>query len=177
MFKKGLITGFILGIVLIISAIGYLFYTAGSTIEETATVAQKERFKKMELILHDLEGREINLKDYSDKTILINFWGTWCAPCITEMPFLQEVYHTVKDDYVFLMITDESLDEVIPFTKKNAYDFTFALSNKKIRGQIPTFSTTYILDKDHNVTHFKKGSFDESNKESLVALLREISKN
>ncbi|MDG1058193.1 MAG: hypothetical protein P8O94_03090 [Flavobacteriaceae bacterium] len=73
MFKKGLITGFILGIVLIISAIGYLFYTAGSTIEETATVAQKERFKKMELILHDLEGREINLKDYSDKRILINF--------------------------------------------------------------------------------------------------------
>jgi len=157
MFKKGLITGFILGIVLIISAIGYLFYTAGSTIEETATVAQKERFKKMELILHDLEGREINLKDYSDKTILINFWGTWCAPCIAEMPFLQEVYHTVKDDYVFLMITDDRLMKLYHLLKKMLMTLPLHFPTKKSGGKFLPFQLLIFLIKIIMLHTLKKG--------------------
>ena len=98
MFNKGLIIGFLLGILVISSATAYVFYIAGSTIEKTTTATQLERFKKMELTLHDLGKIKIDLNDYSDKTILINFWGTWCAPCIAEMPFLQEVYEDINDD-------------------------------------------------------------------------------
>jgi len=98
MFEKGLIIGFLLRILVFSSATVYVFYIAGSSIEKTTTSTHLERFKKMELTLHDLGGIKIDLNDYSDKTILINFGGTWCAPCVAEMPFLQEVYEAINDD-------------------------------------------------------------------------------
>ena len=68
------------------------------------------------------------------------------------------------------MISDESVDEVKSFTEKNDYNFLFVLSDKKLGGLIPAFLTTYVLSKNHNITYFKTGSFDESNMGSLVAL-------
>jgi len=44
------------------------------------------------LIFQDFSGKEINLKDFRGKLVLINFWATWCAPCKKEMPSLDGLY-------------------------------------------------------------------------------------
>ena len=44
------------------------------------------------IIFEDFLGNEVNLKDYSGKLIIINFWATWCAPCKKEMPSLDKLY-------------------------------------------------------------------------------------
>ena len=43
------------------------------------------------LIFEDFSGNEINLKDYREKLVIINFWATWCAPCKKEMPSLDKL--------------------------------------------------------------------------------------
>jgi len=42
-------------------------------------------------VLHDLSGKSISLKDYAGKPVVVNFWATWCPPCLLEMPWFEEV--------------------------------------------------------------------------------------
>jgi thiol-disulfide isomerase/thioredoxin len=48
------------------------------------------------LIFEDFAGKEINLKDFQGKLVVINFWATWCAPCKKEMPSLDKLYQNSK---------------------------------------------------------------------------------
>ena len=47
--------------------------------------------------LQDLDHRLHSLADYRDKVILVNFWASWCIPCVTEMPGMQRLADTLKD--------------------------------------------------------------------------------
>jgi peroxiredoxin len=48
--------------------------------------------------LPDLSGRNVSLKSLEGKTVLINFWATWCAPCVAEMPAMENLYNQLKQD-------------------------------------------------------------------------------
>jgi thiol-disulfide isomerase/thioredoxin len=45
-----------------------------------------------------LDGEPVTLADYADKVVLINIWATWCEPCRTEMPSMQRLYNSVRDE-------------------------------------------------------------------------------
>ena len=49
------------------------------------------------LDLVDLHGRQHSLDDYAGKVLLVNFWASWCTPCITEMPGMQRLSETLED--------------------------------------------------------------------------------
>ncbi len=115
MFKKGFKIGFIIGAILAVSGIGYVYYVSKNSLEKSEEVSKVKSFKDFNISITDVEGRSIAIEDYNDKTILINIWGTWCAPCIKEMPLLQEVYNEVRENYVFIMISDEEPKKVKEF--------------------------------------------------------------
>tara|TARA_B100001173_G_scaffold290878_1_gene281828 strand:- start:185 stop:724 length:540 start_codon:yes stop_codon:yes gene_type:complete len=61
------------------------------------------------VIFKDFSGKELNLKDYHGKLIIINFWATWCAPCKREMPSLDQLYQNknFKNLEVFAINVEE----------------------------------------------------------------------
>ncbi|WP_405268462.1 TlpA family protein disulfide reductase [Cellulophaga sp. Ld12] len=93
----------------------------------------------------DLEGNPISLNDYKGKKILLNFWATWCRPCVEEMPSLERAMALLKEDnYVFLLATDESIETINNFkahmnVKLNLIRYTGALSQLKIYALPATF--------------------------------------
>jgi len=74
----------------------------------------------------DLEGKPVALSDYSGKRILLNFWATWCRPCIEEMPSLLKAQEVLgKEDYVFLLATDQSIKIINSFKVRKGFEFTY----------------------------------------------------
>ena len=68
-------------------------------------------------------NEHFDLKDTNGKVVLINFWATWCPPCIAEMPSLQELYNDYNDKVIFLFVTNEDFETVNTFKLKKAFNF------------------------------------------------------
>jgi thiol-disulfide isomerase/thioredoxin len=76
--------------------------------------------------LIDSEGNKIDVRDLQGKTIFINMWATWCAPCVAEMPSINDLYNKIenKEDIVFLMISyDKDMRTARAWVKRKGFDF------------------------------------------------------
>ena len=73
-------------------------------------------------------GKEVTLSENFGKPIVVNFWATWCGPCVSELPYFEDLYEKYKDDVTFMMVnmTDgyqEKLEDVKKFMQNNSYTF------------------------------------------------------
>ena len=111
--------------------------------------------KKIEdLNLKRLDGTSMNLKNISNKYLIINFWATWCPPCIKEIPDLLELQEKLNEKVKLVFISvDSSPEKIIPkFIKKNNFknfdvftDQNFSITKKLNVNIMPT---TIIVDKN-----------------------------
>jgi len=168
-FKTGLITGSILGLLLV--AFGY--YTFQSMMEKSDNIST---FDLHQLSYQNLEGQEVELSSFEGKYVLVNFWATWCAPCIKEFPILNETYDLVKDNFVFVVVSSEDLNKIKTFAKNKPYNFVYLKSNNFILEGITTVPQTFILDKKGNNIYHHPTIF-EGNAKSIADTLSSWIKN
>ena len=74
-----------------------------------------------EIAAQDLEGNPINLSDYRGKFVIVNFWATWCEPCITEWPQIDQLAKRLgdRDDVVILAVSiDNERKDILPFLER-----------------------------------------------------------
>ena len=100
------------------------------------------------LALVDTRGVEHSLEQYRGKVVVVNFWATWCPPCVEELPSLESAWQRYRQQgLVVLAVSDEETDVVTSFLERLPTDITFPLlidrdmkSGKrwKIRGLPPT---------------------------------------
>jgi thiol-disulfide isomerase/thioredoxin len=127
--------------------------------------------------LMDENGNTYDFNNAKGKVVLINFWATWCPPCIAEMPSMEKLYKDYKNDVVFLFVSEEEQQAISKFKDKNAYDFMVYSSQTKHPEIFETRSIprTYILDKKGHVAIDKSGAADwnsHSVRELLDTLLK-----
>ncbi len=78
--------------------------------------------------LKTLDNKDVSLKDFSGKVLLLNFWATWCVPCVAEMPALERLYQGLKNKNFEIvavnMDPEESSADVAKFVKDKGLSFT-----------------------------------------------------
>jgi len=87
--------------------------------------------KAPDFTLKDINKKEVSLKDFRGKIVLLNFWATWCDPCKDEMPSMENLYLRFKDRGFVILAIDyvESLEKVRKFIEKNKFTFTVLLDS------------------------------------------------
>ncbi len=110
----------------------------------------------------DFAGKSRSLADYKGKVLILNFWATWCMPCIAEFKELKIAYEKYANNpnVAFAMIaTDEDHELVPPFIKKNNYKFPvfFAGDSTEKDYEISSIPRLFIIDGKGNVRFDKKG--------------------
>lgn len=123
----------------------------------------------------DQNGKIVSLTALKGKVVFINFWATWCPPCIQEMPSINRLQQNFKrnEGIIFLMVdVDNKIVQSTAFMKKNNYDlpvYTPAsdIPSDFLGGAIPT---TVILDKRGDMIAHMEGGRDYARPEVVKAL-------
>jgi thiol-disulfide isomerase/thioredoxin len=122
----------------------------------------------------DLDGVPVSAEHWAGKVLVLNFWGTWCAPCVAELPSLRRLLDQTADLGVqFGFITREDASVVRQFLDRQGIDLPVYL----LRGEPPECFTTraipatFVLDRAGSVVmrHLGAAAWDEP---SAVAFVR-----
>jgi len=131
----------------------------------------------LRLRLNDLDGRQQPLAQWQGKVLVINFWASWCAPCVEEMPVFSRLHERhVAQGVQFVGIGVDDVDKLRSFVSTRPVSYpvlvagseTTALPGVNLRG----LPYTLVLDRNGQVDSFRLGRLDEA---TLDPILRRLS--
>ena len=125
--------------------------------------------------LTDLKNLGIDMKQYKGKTVFVNFWATWCKPCIAEMPSIHKLQTRLKDEnIIFLLASNEDINEIEGFKNDNKYTFNYTRLINMEALNIQAIPTTYIYNPDGKLVFSETGSRNWDDNASIQMILKII---
>ncbi|HEY0960788.1 MAG TPA: TlpA disulfide reductase family protein [Pseudomonadales bacterium] len=120
----------------------------------------------------DLQGQAVELSAYAGKKVFLNYWATWCAPCIREIPSIARASAELEDEgYVFLLASDEALDTIGDFLVEREFEGTFIKLNKFFGAWgINAVPSSELYDENGNLVVTWAGAFEWDSPEMLDAI-------
>lgn len=103
--------------------------------------------------LKGVNTSDLDLNTVKGKVVLVNFWATWCTPCVAEMPSLHSLYNDYKDKVVFVFVTSESTDKILPFLQKKQYNLPVyqPLTQNPPEFETNTIPKTFLVNKQGKI--------------------------
>ncbi|MGB1114476.1 MAG: TlpA family protein disulfide reductase [Flavobacteriaceae bacterium] len=118
-------------------------------VNERKSITDLESFQLKTLFV-DLNNNPVDITQYKGKRIVLNYWATWCGPCIKEMPALKITEDLLENhNYAFLLVSDETISKISDFKMNKKFDFNYLKSVKSIETLgIYSLPTSYIFDEN-----------------------------
>ena len=129
----------------------------------------KEKQNISDLKFKDDEGKEILFSDFQDKVLLVNFWATWCAPCIREMPSLDRLKKKINKnfDVIAISVDRDGVKKVIDFFNENKitnlekfFDIKNSLAKEMNLIGVPT---SFFINKKGDLIGYFQGDLEWDN--------------
>ena len=145
--------------------------------EYLATLDERDRIRRRDGILESrveaagtyepfqlarLDGEMVDSADLDGKIAVLHFWGTWCGPCVVEMPEYQKLDERYRDDpevQVLSISNDRTNDVIEEYLAKNNFDFTVLVDDNYVDGAgVNAWPTTWFVDREGYVQFVKVGT-------------------
>ena len=137
------------------------------TLPELPSADNVDSAALMDMQIKDLDGKDVRLGDYvqDNKVTVLNFWGTFCGPCIIEMPFLQQLSEQYKDQGVAVVgltsdimdeednIQDDLVEDARAIIEDTGVKYPILIATQEVleHTSISVYPTTYIVDSNGNL--------------------------
>jgi len=160
-------------------------YANPNTTQETDNNTDTDLLLAQDFELSDLEGNMVKLSDYRGKIVFLNFWATWCGPCMLEMPEFEEANKVFEQngDAVLLAVNlttggvrRETEDKVRKFINEKGYTMKVLLDKTgRVADQYKIYAipATYVIDKDGKIYTYYEGTINKSTLMDVYNKLRE----
>lgn len=132
----------------------------------------------LDLHFKDQKGNILTLKQLKGKVVFLNFWATWCLPCLAEMPSINKLHRKYKDnkDVVFIMLdTDSNFEKAGAYMKRKnytmpVYQMVSNVPEQVFSGALPT---TIVFDKEGRLS-FKHEGFAKYNSQTFIDFIDKL---
>ncbi len=118
--------------------------------------------KLEEIEIQNFTGEKSTLETLKGNVVVLNFWATWCPPCVKEVPLFDEMYKKMDNQKVeVLLVSDEGSGRLISFIKKHALTVpVYQLTQEMKSYGVYTIPSTFIFDKTGKLVEKKIGIFE-----------------
>lgn len=126
----------------------YVKYGSAEKAKTQLLINQGSAAPDFELV--SLKGDTIRLTDFKGKYVFLDFWGTWCAPCMSELPNIKELSETISSDKLIVigLVCNDTKEKVEKVIREKDLKYINAMANEVIIDDfgISSYPTTYLLD-------------------------------
>ena len=124
--------------------------------------------------LEDTQGKMHRLEDYRGKWVLVNFWATWCPPCLSEIPELSSLHDAHKGNdlvVIGIAIDSGSSRKVANFAEAHGINYPVVMGNRKIAAQIgemDVLPTSYLYAPNGEQVSYQEGEVTRASIETYI---------
>ncbi len=128
--------------------------------------------------LRDLAGREVSLASLRGRVVVIDFWATWCAPCVFQIPILNEFWEVHRSDGVEVLgvaVDVEGAEVVAPFVAEHGVRYPVLLGSESLARDFGAlgFPTLFVVAPDGRIEAVHTGVIDAHALEAAVEAARQ----
>jgi thiol-disulfide isomerase/thioredoxin len=128
----------------------------------------------------DLDGRTLSSTDWKGKVVLVNFWATWCPPCLAEIPDLIALQNKYRDRLVVVGISEDEISpEIVKrFATDRKINYPIVMTSADLQQRftgINALPTTFILDPDGQIAYKRVGILEPRQTEGVTRALAGLS--
>lgn len=170
----------LLGLVLIAGTSGFLFHKAqlSSTVQVTGASQARDTFpvNPVDWTFSDTGGEKRSISDWAPRLLVVNFWATWCPPCVTEIPGFVRIQEALDTrDVQFVGIALDSATAVLDFSQSNQVNYPFLVGDDDViaymqllGNDIGALPYTVVLSSKGQVLHSHKGEWEEASAKATI---------
>ncbi len=124
-------------------------------------------------VFTDMQGKQQRLQDYRGKWVLVNFWATWCPPCLEEIPDLVSLHEAHKKiDLVVIGVALDSTDKSVKeFIAKHHVSYPLVIGDYDMAeqvGEVEVLPTSYLYNPQGVLVSFQQGLLTRSSVEAYI---------
>ena len=145
---------------------------------------EEDKSADYNFLLTDIDGNEVSFTEFKGQTVFLNFWATWCPPCIAEMPDIEDLYQKKRTEVSFVMISlDENRIKAKEFVERKGFHLPIYFLKTGLPRVYSTSSipTTYVISpsgklvvENHGMAKYDSESFrnmlDELNQSANTSM-------